>query len=201
MQSEHDRNMNLLRGILGSCEEVLREAHAKGEDGEELWTEEDVENARRMRDWFATQLVAAAPKVRPPKKRARREETIFDDERLWRAVDHQDVRIRSIAFTTTESIAVLAALRAERRHTSFLAERHTIFAAVPLLQDMRSNDAELRKAADAVFCDLMQLIAHLDADTVTLTDEEKRQARELVEYARRRLRELERADAAQETAP
>ena len=41
MRNEHERNMNVLRGLLHACEEGATEALSDGSDGNEPWTEED----------------------------------------------------------------------------------------------------------------------------------------------------------------
>ena len=97
-----------------------------------------------------------------------------------------------------EALADLAALRAKKNGTSFLAERRTVFDVSRLLTDIRSKDRALHDAAFRAWDDVLEVIAVSEAERMPMTDELRERARQILVRTHERLAEMDRAAAARE---
>ena len=59
MRNEHEKNLNILRGILHACEEGAID-ETDGSEGAEPWTEYDRREARKTADWIRRTFFARA---------------------------------------------------------------------------------------------------------------------------------------------
>lgn len=195
MRSEHERNMNVLRGLLQACEEGATEELCDGSNGDEPWTEEDRRASRASANWIRSTFFSAPkpPTREKPKIRTPKGEQLFSDELLWAQLEGTDPERRTCAVAAIDALAKLASVRAKKRGTSFLVERSSIFDVALLLADLRCTDRELHDAAFRVWDEVSFLAALLDAETIELTDEDREQARKLREWALAKLEELRRA--------
>lgn len=150
-RTDDERNWNVLRGILALCDEGANDEVSDGRDGTEPWTEDDRQRSRRSATWLRDHCFTQ-PTTKPSRATG---EQVFTDDQLWSELEDDDAERRDAAREAIDALAVLAALRAERRRTNFIYERHHIFDVGLLEADVLTNDEELREAAldalDAVF--------------------------------------------------
>src|SRR5262245_10605563 len=129
MRNEHERNLNLLRGILNACEEGATDELCDGNNGDEPWSEDDRARSSETADWIRATFFAPEPNkgARLKRKRLLPCETFFGDEELWGALGHADEDARASAVALMQALADLAAVRARRYSSNFLAERRDVF--------------------------------------------------------------------------
>jgi hypothetical protein len=197
MRNEDERSLNVLRGILHACEEGANEELSDGSDGNEPWTEEDRRKSRATADWIRNTLLAplnAQPRTKPKIRRPIGDQ-FFSDEQLWGQLESGDAEKRRCAISAIDALANLAAVRARKRRTHFLVERHAVFDVALLDADMKGNDRELYDAASRAFDEVTFIAALIDAETMELTEQQKRECEELHEWTLAKLAELKRAEA------
>jgi hypothetical protein len=197
MRNEDERSMNVMRGILLSCEEGATEELRDGSDGNEPWTEDDRRASRATAEWIRTTFFAS-PNVRPrikPKIRRRFGDQFFSDEQLWEQLECGDAEKRRCAIAAIDALANLAAVRARKRRTHFLVERHAVFDVALLDADLKGTDRELYDAAFRAFDEVTYIAALVDAETMELTEQQKRECEELHERTLAKVAELKRAEA------
>jgi hypothetical protein len=180
-----------------ACEEGANEELSDGSDGNEPWTEEDRRKSRATAQWIRATFVAPlnAQQRTKPKVRRRVGEQFFSDEQLWEQLESGDAEKRRCAIAAIDALANLAAVRARKRRTHFLVERHAVFDVVLLDADMKGNDRELYDAALRAFDEVTYIAALVDAETMELTEQQKRECEELHERTLARVAELKRAEA------
>ncbi len=194
MRDDKDRGMNLMRGLLQACEEGAIDELNDGSDGNEPWTEHDRRASRATAEWiratfFASPLASGRYK---PKLRRRVGEQFFSDEKLWVEFESTDLYRRRCAIESIDALASLAEVRARKRCTNFLVERHAVYDVALLNADIEGNDRELYDAAFRVWDEVTHLAALVDADTIELTEEQKEWFRRLHESTLTKLAEMER---------
>lgn len=197
MRNEDERSLNVMRGILHACEEGANEKLSDGSDGTEPWTEEDRRKSRATAEWIRTTLLAPlnAQPSKKPKIRRRVGERFFSDEQLWEQLESGDAEKRRCAIAAIDALANLAAVRARKRRTHFLVERHAVFDVALLDADLKGNDRELYAAAFRAFEEVTFIAALVDAETMELTEQQKRECEELYERTLAKVAELKRAEA------
>src|SRR3569623_847148 len=97
-------------------------------------------------------------------------ERIFNDDQLWKELEHPDSLRRASALAFVDVLAELAALRAARRKTSFLIERHHVFKTCSIVDDIRSEDLDLVQSATRVFVVALRVSAVIEADQTSAVD-------------------------------
>jgi hypothetical protein len=195
MRNEDERSMNVMRGILHACEEGATDELSDGSDGNEPWTEEDRRAARATAEWIRTTFLmpqSAEPRSKPKIRRCVGEQ-LWSDDQLWQQLESDDPYKRDCAMQAIDALANLAAVRARKRRTHFLIERHAVFDVLLMRADLDGNDRELHEAAVRAFSDVSHIAAIVEADTIELTEQEKQECRELHEWTLAKLAELERA--------
>lgn len=194
MRNEDERSMNVMRGILHACEEGATEVLTDGSDGSEPWTEADRRASRATAEWIRSTFFSATATPRgKPKIRQRLGEQLFNDEQLWEQLESGDEEMRRLTIEAIDALANLAAVRARKRRTHFLVERHAVFDVALLKADLDGNDRELYDAAFRVWDEVSHLAALIESENVELTEQERQECRELHEWTMAKLAELERA--------
>lgn len=190
----NERSMNVMRGILHACEEGANDELSDGSDGNEPWTEDDRRASRATAEWIRATFFTPSPSPpSKPKIRKRVGEQLFTDEQLWEQVESGDPYKRDSAIEAIDALANLAAVRARKRRTHFLVERHAVFDVALLNADLTSNDRELYDAAERAWDSVTHIAALVESETIDLTDEQKQRCKELHEWTLAQLEELRRA--------
>jgi len=172
-RGEEERNWSVMRMLLALCDEGANDEVSDGSDGSEPWTEDDQQRSRMTASWFR-EVIFTPPRTRPPRATG---EQVFTDEQLWAELEDEDEMRQEAASEAIDSLARLAALRAQRRGTGFIYERHHIFDAGLFDADIQSGDEELREAAlDALF-DVTSVEALIECASHVPTPEETAQTR------------------------
>jgi hypothetical protein len=200
MRNEDERSMNVMRGILQACEEGATDALSDGSDGSEPWTGEDRRRSRATADWIRTTfLTPAHPNPRgKPKVRKRLGDQLFTDEQLWEQLESSDPDMKRCAIEAIDALANLAAVRARKRRTHFLVERHAVFDVALMKSDLDGSDRELHDAALRAFSEVSHIAALVEAETIELTEQEKKECDELYEWTLAKVAEMKRAAEARE---
>jgi hypothetical protein len=172
-RGEEERNWTVMRHLLALCDEGANDEVSDGNDGAEPWSEEDRQRSRCTATWFREQVLPA-PKTRPPRATG---EQVFTDERLWIELENDDEERQDAASDAIDSLAKLAALRAQRRGTSFIYERHHIYDAGLFEADVLTNDEELREAALDAIDDVFHVRGLIDVAEHVPTPEDMARAK------------------------
>lgn len=192
MRNEDERSMNVMCGILHACEEGATD---ESSDGNEPWTEEDRRASRATAEWIRATFFTP-PSTSPPSRpkiQKRGGEQLFTDDQLWEQLESGDAYKRDSAIEAIDALANLAAVRAQKRRTHFLVERHAVFDVALLNADLAGNAPELYAAAERVWDSVTHIAALVESETIELTDDEKRWCRELHERTLAKLDDLRRA--------
>lgn len=193
MRNEDERSMNVMRGILQACEDGATDELTDGSDGSEPWTDADRRSSRATAEWIRATFFSATSTPRSkPTIRKRVGEQLFNDEQLWEQLESGDANVRGLAIEAIDALANLAAVRARKRRTHFLVERHAVFDVVLLNADLDGDDRELYDAAFRVWDEVSRLAALVECESVELTEQQKQECRALREWTLAKLAELER---------
>lgn len=117
-------------------------------------------------------------------------EHVLNDDQLWNELEHPDNSRRAAALSLVDALAELAALRAQRRRTSFLIERHRIFRVRSIIRDLRSEDVALVETAARAFTEAVLVSTAINAEKASPTSVIRRSADVLLEAGREEFADL-----------
>ncbi|MFN0253777.1 MAG: hypothetical protein ACKV2T_43325 [Kofleriaceae bacterium] len=149
-----------MRGLPQACEEG-----ATDNNGNQPWTEEDRSGSLATAEWIRTTFFSATGgSTRPRPKLRRIGDQLFTDDQLWKEFESPDPERCRLALESIDALANLAEVRARKRNSHFLVERHAVYDIALLSADIDGNDRELYDAAVRVWDEVTQLAALIDCE-------------------------------------
>ncbi|MGE0402460.1 MAG: hypothetical protein AB7T06_37505 [Kofleriaceae bacterium] len=156
--------------LLRSCEEGATDELHDGSNG-------DRRASRATAEWIRATFFAPNAAHRPRPKLRRIGDQLFTDDQLWQQFENSDPERRALAIEVIDALANLAEVRARKRRSHFLIERHAVYDIGLLNADLDGNDRELYDAAVQAWDEVTHLAALIECETNEPSEEDRRWAR------------------------